>query len=224
LITQKIDSVHDKIAHKTELALGSVYLPVPPQRQSVVTLPGLAATGSGLVVPVALVETPGLLASGSKTTGLAVLVDGVADPIDPGILANGTVLGVDQNDLVVLVGRVLVDPVRVQHTQVSAATANTLLSGGSEGALVLELVNSLVGGLAIGGTLGHWPLATTTADTDTVDNVALLSLVAETAGLVGPRRAGSTVDHVQLAVLETMHSQQMFNECHQAGKLAEGRL
>jgi hypothetical protein len=58
------------------------------------------------------------------------------------------VLGVDKDDLVVLVRRVLVDPVRVEDAQVGAAAADTLLGGGLEGSLVLELVDTLVGGLA----------------------------------------------------------------------------
>jgi hypothetical protein len=58
------------------------------------------------------------------------------------------VLGIDKDDLVVLVGGVLVDPVRVQDAQVGAAAADTLLGGGLEGSLVLKLVHTLVGGLA----------------------------------------------------------------------------
>ena len=50
-------------------------------------------------------------------------------------------------------------------------------------------------------TLGDVLLAVTAADADAVDNVALLSLVAKTASLVGARRAGGTVNDVQLAVL-----------------------
>lgn len=111
-------------------------------------LPGLSAASLGLVVAVALVETTRLLAGGGETTRLAVLVDGVDDPVDAGVLADGLVLGVDEDDLEVLVGRVLVDPVRVEDTQVSAAAADTLLSGGLQGALVLQLVHTLVGGLA----------------------------------------------------------------------------
>jgi hypothetical protein len=76
------------------------------------------------------------------------LVDGVADPVDAGITADGLVLGVHENDLEVLVGGVLVDPVGVQDTQVGATTADTLLSGSTESTLVLELVDSHVGGLA----------------------------------------------------------------------------
>jgi hypothetical protein len=86
-------------------------LSVAPQRQGVVSLPGLSAAGTCVVVAVALVETTRLLASGSEATSLAVLVNGVDDPVDAGILANGLVLRVDEDHLVILVGRVLVDPV-----------------------------------------------------------------------------------------------------------------
>ena len=147
-------------------------------------------------------------------------MDGGADPVDAGITADGLVLGVDEDDLVVLVGGVLVDPVGVQDAQVGATATDTLLSGGLEGALVLELVDTLVGGLAcakelalanflhvfmilltVGGTLGGRALATTTADTGAVDNVSLLGLVTQTASLVGTAGAGGAVDDVQLAEL-----------------------
>jgi hypothetical protein len=49
--------------------------------------------------------------------------------------------------------------------------------------------------------LGRGPLATSTADADAVDNVALLGLVPETAGLVGARGAAGAVDNLQLAKL-----------------------
>ena len=118
--------------------------------------PGLPAASLGLVVAVALVETARLLAGGGEATGLAVLVDGVDDPVDAGIAADGLVLGVDEDDLEVLVGRVLVDPVRVQDAEVGAAAADTLLSGGLERALVLELVHTLVGGLACTRGKTNW--------------------------------------------------------------------
>lgn len=123
-------------------------LPVSPQGEGVVALPGLSATGLGLGVTMTLVETTRTLAGGGKATGLAVLVDGGNDPVDAGIATDGLVLGVDEDDLEVLVGRILVDPVRVQDAQVSATAADTLLSSRLERALVLELVDTLVGGLA----------------------------------------------------------------------------
>lgn len=75
-------------------------------------------------------------------------MNGVTDPVDAGITTDSLVLGIDKDDLVVLVGGVLVDPVGVQDAQVSSAATNTLLSGGLESTLVLELVNTVVGGLA----------------------------------------------------------------------------
>ncbi len=53
----------------------------------------------------------------------------------------------------------------------------------------------------IGGTLGNGLLATTTADTHAVDDIALLGLVTEAASLVGARGPRGTVDDVQLAEL-----------------------
>lgn len=76
------------------------------------------------------------------------LVDRLDDPVDAGVTADSLVLRVDKDNLVVLVGRVLVDPVRVHDAQVGAAAADTLLSGGTERTLVLELVDTHVGRLA----------------------------------------------------------------------------
>jgi len=113
-----------------------------------VALPGLAAAGGGLVEAVSLAETAGLLASGGKTTRLAVLVDWGNNPVDTWVAADGLVLWVDENDLEVLVGGILVDPVGVQDAQVSTTAADTLLCSRLEGTLVLELVDSLVNWLA----------------------------------------------------------------------------
>jgi hypothetical protein len=113
-----------------------------------VPLPGLPPSSGGVVVLVTTAKTTALLAGGGKSTALAVLVDGLDDPVDTGIAADSLVLGVDKDDLVVLVGRVLVDPIRVQDAQVGAAAADTFLGGGLERTLVLELVDTLVGRLA----------------------------------------------------------------------------
>ena len=76
------------------------------------------------------------------------LVNGVDDPVDTSITADGLVLWVDQDNFVVLVGRVLVDPVGVEHPQVGAATTDTLLGSRLQRALILELVDTLVGRLS----------------------------------------------------------------------------
>ena len=113
-------------------------------------LPGGPA--GGVVVAVTLAKTTVLLASAGKATGLAVLVHGLGDPVDAGVAADRLVLGVDEDDLVVLVDTVLVNPVRVQDAEVAAAAANTLLSGSLQTTLGLELVDTLADGLAVGGT------------------------------------------------------------------------
>jgi hypothetical protein len=121
---------------------------VAPEGEGVVPLPGLPPSGSGVVVLVSTTETTALLAGGGETAALAVLVDGLDDPVDARIAANSLVLGVDEDDFVVLVRRVLVDPVGVENAEIGAALADTLLSGGLERTLVLELVDTLVGGLS----------------------------------------------------------------------------
>ena len=117
-----------------------------------------------------------LLAGRGEAARLAALVDRVADPVDARVAADGLVRRVDQDDLVVLVDAILVDPVRVEHAEVAAATGDALLGGGAERALELELVDTLVRRLAVRGTLGHGALAVTAADTDAVDDEALLGL------------------------------------------------
>ena len=62
------------------------------------------------------------------------------------------VVGVDEDNLVVLVNTVLVDPVRVQDTEVTASLADTLLRNAPQTALRLELSDTLTNGLAVGGT------------------------------------------------------------------------
>lgn len=72
----------------------------------------------------------------------------VDDPVDSGVSSNSFVGGINEDDLEVFVCRVLVDPVGVQYSQVGASSTNSFFSGGAEGSLVLQLVDTLVCGLA----------------------------------------------------------------------------
>lgn len=54
-----------------------------------------------------LSNTPVLLSGTGESTGLTPLVDGVADPVDPGITTDSLVGGVDEDDFVVLVDTIL---------------------------------------------------------------------------------------------------------------------
>lgn len=74
------------------------------------------------------VETARLLASRSQAAELAVLHHWASDPVDAWIVADGGVVWINKDDLEVLVGSILVHPIGVEHTQVTAATADALLS------------------------------------------------------------------------------------------------
>ena len=61
-------------------------------------------------------------------------------------------VGVNENDLVVLVDTVLVYPLRVEDSQVPASATNSLLSNAPQTPLGLEVVDTLPNGLTVGGT------------------------------------------------------------------------
>lgn len=148
-----------------------------------------------------LAEPTALAASRGETAKLTVLVGRVHDPVDAGVVTDNLVLRVDKDDLEILVGGVLVHPVAVEHTQVAADTANTLLSNGAKVARGFQLVDSMVLRLSVHDTFAVRALASSTAHGNTVQDKTLLGLVAEAAGLVGAGRAVHARDLGQLAVL-----------------------
>lgn len=162
----------------------------------------------GVVVQVSLVDTSALLASRSEAPSFSMLVHRPGDPVVSGVASNGLVLRVYQNDFVVLVGRVLVDPVRIENSQIRSSSANSFLSSGSQRSLVLELVDTHVGGLTVGGSLGYRSLSSSSSDSDSVNDKSLLGLVTKSSSLVGSRRSRSSVNNIQLSVFPASHSVQ----------------
>merc|ERR1719263_409728 len=79
------------------------------------------------LVPLLEGEAAALAAGARQAAHLAVLVHAVADPVHLRVAADRRVRRVDEDALVVLVRRVLVDPVRVEHAHVRAALADALL-------------------------------------------------------------------------------------------------
>lgn len=148
-----------------------------------------------------LAEAAGLAAGGGEAAALAVLVDGVDDPVDAGVVADLGVAGIDEDDLVVLHGGVLVDPVGVEDAEVGVLAAGLLLGDGLEVALELEVVDTLVLGLTPDHTAVVLALPAAAADGAADDDVALLGLVAEAVGLVGAGGTADLGDAVALAVL-----------------------
>merc|ERR1719220_18639 len=142
--------------------LGSASLPLPPEGHAVPVLPSsVPGATDGLGKPVSLAQAPGFLASGGESPELPVLV---------------------------LVGGVLAHPVRVHDAETAEGLADALFGHGLDAALELEVVDTLVDGLAVGGTFGGQPLPAAPADADAEYAETLLSLVAHLPGLGRPGR------------------------------------
>ena len=178
-------------------------LTVTTEAEGVASLPGGSVRTTNDVVGSvsSLAETTRLATRRGEATAFAVLVHRVADPVNTSIIANDNVVRVDENHLEVFVSSILVHPVGVQHTEVSASTAHTLLCNAAEVAHELELVDTLVLGLTIYNTTRVGSLAATATHGNTVHNVSLLSLISKLVGLVRASGALHTGDFLSLAVL-----------------------
>jgi len=150
---------------------------------------------------VSLAKTARFLGDRGKATQLAVLVDGVDDPVGFGIASDGLVGSINKNDFIELEGRILANPVRVEYAKSTATATDTLLSNGLEVALGLQMIDTMGLWFAIGAALWHWALATTTANSNAVNHETLGGAVSQTASFVGPGRLNCPVHSVELTVL-----------------------
>uniref|UniRef100_A0AAG5DCE2 Uncharacterized protein n=1 Tax=Anopheles atroparvus TaxID=41427 RepID=A0AAG5DCE2_ANOAO len=174
--------------------------------QTVATTPASAArSANSLRVAVALAQTTRTLSSRSETTKLTVLVHGITNPVRLRIPADGFVGSIDHDDLEVLVGGILGNPVRVQDAETTDTATNTFL----QTTVWLELVDTVALGLAVRATLGDRAFATTAANADAEDREALLGPVSQTASLVRAGRTRRTVEFGHLAVLPDANTQQV---------------
>ncbi len=112
-----------------------------------------------------LVETARLSAGGGEAAALTMFHDRLGDPVDDRIVADGGVHGVDEDDLEVLVLRVLIHPVRIQHAQVPASATHALFRDRALVARELQLRHTLVRWLTVLDALHDRTLATATANT-----------------------------------------------------------
>ena len=118
-----------------------------------------------------------------------MLHDRLADPVDSGVVTDGSVSGVDQDDFKIFVASVLVDPIRVQDTEATASLSNTFFSNVSQVSGKLQMLDTLVLGLTHGLTNVDGSLSASSADSHTIDDVSLLGFVSKFSGLV--RTSGS---------------------------------
>jgi len=141
-------------------------LSLSSESESVSSLPGgVGGATDGVGVLVTLADTSGVLASGGEASHFPVLVHALGDPLELGVVADGVVVGVDEDDLEVLVGGVLTNPVGVHDSERAAVSADTLFGDGLESSSELD-EDTHVGGLTHGSSLGHWLLSSTSADLD----------------------------------------------------------
>jgi len=182
--------------------LVAVSVAVASEREGVLAQPG-GATGASLCGGVAMsfAQTAGSLAGGSLSTKLTMLLLGLADPLDPGITANGGVRGIDHDDFVVLVSGILSDPVRIQNAKRSDFSTDAFLSDRLKRALEFHLVDTVMGWLAISAALGNGLLARSASDANAVDHESLLGAISQTPSLLNAGGLGSAMDPRQLPVL-----------------------
>ena len=118
-------------------------LTVAAKAEGVVPLPG--GRLGGVVVAAAFPKSTVLFSNTSETASLPALVHRLGDPVDPRIAANlyariskkwgkpeslrtySLVVGVNEDDLVIFIDAVLVNPVRVQYSQVTTTPTDALL-------------------------------------------------------------------------------------------------
>lgn len=74
------------------------------------------------------------------------------------------------------------------------------------------MVNTDGSGLSADNTLWHWSLSSSSSDSNSVDNITILGLVAESSGFVGP---GGVVDSSNDGKLSVFPSSDSHDESHE---------
>ena len=62
------------------------------------------------------------------------------------------VVGIHQNDFVVLVNAILIDPIRIQYSEVPTSPANSFFCSAAQTSLVFQVVDALADRFAVRGT------------------------------------------------------------------------
>jgi len=150
-------------------------LPLSVELKGVSSLPCFVSrTTDGLGESVTLSEASGLLAGTGEALELSVLVDWLGDPLHVWVSSDDLVDWVNHHYLVVLVGGVLSGPVAVDDSETAHSLTGSLLGDRLDSSLELELVDSLVHWLTVGGTLWREALSASSSHSHSVDNVAFL--------------------------------------------------
>ena len=169
-------------------------LTVSTHRLGVKSLPvSSGRTTNGVVGSVTLNSQTSVFAAGrSQTTSLSVLVDRVADPVNTSIVSDIDVVRINNDNLVVFVGGILVDPIRVQHSHVTVNTSDSFLSNTSQVSCEFKLVDTGVLWLTEGNSLRtvvDVASSTTTTNSGTNNGESLFGFVSKLVSLISSSRA-----------------------------------
>jgi hypothetical protein len=158
----------------TELNHNGSFSALPTQLDRVSPEPASPpGTALGLGKLPSLAETTGALAGAGQAAQLTVLHDGADHPVDLGVASDALVVRVDHDDLEVLVGGVLSDPVRVEDAESLEAASDALLCDGLKVPLRLLLLDGTRAlGLTERGPLGHGALPAAATHGNAVDDIA----------------------------------------------------
>jgi hypothetical protein len=111
--------------HKIKAAKSTV----TTKRKGVVSLPVGPAGWAGFVVTMPLSsQTSVFFPSRCEATKFPVFVDRIGEPVDSWVISNCTVCNINQNDLKIFEGGILIDPVGVKNPESTKLTSSTLLS------------------------------------------------------------------------------------------------
>jgi len=182
---------------------------VSGERESVLSEPGSAARASlGGGVSMAFAQSARRLPGSRLPAKLPMLLLRLADPLNSGISADGSMSRIHHDDFIIFVSGILADPVGIQHAQGTDFTSHALLSDRLERALELHLVDAMMSRLAVSASFGNGLLARTASDADAVDHKPLLGAVTQSARFFNARWLRSAMDARELSELPRADSEE----------------
>lgn len=164
-----------------------------------------ARTTNSMVELVALSKATALAACRCQPAHLPVLVDWFGDPLGVRIPSDSLMEWINEDNLKEFVCGIFTNPVRIQDSQSPTVASSSLLGNRLKASSKLQLVNTVMDRLAIGGTLRNWAFAATTTHTNPIYDISLLSFVPQPARFIRPGGAGGPVERRELAVLPAAH-------------------
>ena len=145
---------------------------------------------------------PRLFRPADVSPRISVFVDWFGDPLGVRISSDSFMERINEDNLKKFICGIFTNPVGIQDSQSPTMAPSSLLSNRLKASGKFQLVNTMVDRLAVSCTLRNWAFTTTTADTNPVNDIALLSLVPQSSSFIRPGGAGSPV---QLAEIGRAH-------------------